>query len=253
MDWSIIWQQRTRSKWFPLKVFVIYFALCEPEARACDEYDLSSFWKENWFSSCETSTEKWNTGRKPEERKKKGGMKTLLAASATGIHQCLSRQLPWVGNELVSSVCVLKQARGTLILPNQELCWHIPFVVSLLLFYPLLETERQSQLRHAGFALLLTIVNSADRSRHSWCQVCGSVEAHLFWIRSLFLKWQAMHKRFTRLNAAMLSYFMKSDPTERVKKASSSFKGEGFILKSEDWPSPGLTVLLKMKCRCVKK
>lgn len=71
------------------------------------------------------------------------GLKTLLAASATGIHQCLSRQLPWLGNELVSSVCVLKQGRRTLILPYQGLCWHIPSIVSLLLFNPLPETETE--------------------------------------------------------------------------------------------------------------
>lgn len=97
-----------------------------------------------------------------ERRGKGGGMKTLLASSATGIHQCLSRQLSWLGNELVSSVCVLKQARGTLILPNQGLCWHIPSVVSLLLFHPLLETERQSwrrQGRQAWLAPLLRAVS----------------------------------------------------------------------------------------------
>lgn len=32
-DWSIMWQQRTWSKWFLLKVLVIYSALCKPEAR----------------------------------------------------------------------------------------------------------------------------------------------------------------------------------------------------------------------------
>lgn len=140
---------------------------CTPWARGqgCDEYDLSSFWKENWFSSGETSAEKWNSGREQEARTKKGGMKTLLAASATGIHQCLSRQLPWVGNELVSSVCVLKQARGTLILPNQELCWHILPVVSLLLFYPLPETKRQSRGRRGRHAMLSFVV---DHSQLCW-------------------------------------------------------------------------------------
>lgn len=71
-----------------------------------------------------------------------GGMKSLLAASTTGIHQRLSRQLPWVGNELVLSVCVLKQARGTLILPNQGPRWHIPSVIFLLLFCSDIKTEQ---------------------------------------------------------------------------------------------------------------
>lgn len=34
VDWSMLWQQRTRSKWLLLKVLVIYSALCEPEAGA---------------------------------------------------------------------------------------------------------------------------------------------------------------------------------------------------------------------------
>lgn len=92
----------------------------------------------DWFSSCEASTKKWDSGREQgninQRRGRGGSMKSLLAASTTGIHQRLSRQLPWVGNELVLSVCVLKQARGALILPNQGPRWHIPSVIFLLLF-----------------------------------------------------------------------------------------------------------------------
>lgn len=72
-----------------------------------DEYDLSYFWKGNWICSCETSTEKRNSLREQQKYIKKGRMKSLLAASTPGIHQCLSRRLPWTGDELVSSVCVL--------------------------------------------------------------------------------------------------------------------------------------------------
>ena len=48
-----------------------------------------------------------------------------LPFTTTGIHQCLSTQLPWVDNELASSIHVLMQAKGTLIFSNQGLCWHI--------------------------------------------------------------------------------------------------------------------------------
>lgn len=70
-SWSTIWQLRAQRYWLVLKVRVIYSEPCEPEARG-DEYDLSGFWKENWFSSCETSTEKWNSGRVQWEKKKMG-------------------------------------------------------------------------------------------------------------------------------------------------------------------------------------
>lgn len=42
------------------------FCTLRARGQGCDEYDLSSFWKENWFSSCETSTEKWSGGREQE-------------------------------------------------------------------------------------------------------------------------------------------------------------------------------------------
>lgn len=171
-DWSIIWQQRTWSKWFPLKVLVIYSALCEPEARAV--MNMTSAPSERRTDSLAVKqalkSETVVGSRKNFFFFKKLWMKSLLAASATGIHQCLSRQLPWVGNELVSSVCVLKQARGTLILPNQGLCWHIPSVISLLLFYALPETERRSRGRRAWLALLLTVASSAGRSCNPWYQ-----------------------------------------------------------------------------------
>lgn len=51
------------------------FGTLRARGQSCDEYDLSSFWKENWFSSCETSAEKWNSGREQEERKKRGEWK----------------------------------------------------------------------------------------------------------------------------------------------------------------------------------
>lgn len=51
------------------------FGTLRARGRGCDEYDLSSLWKENWFSSCETSTEKWNIGKEQEERKERGRWK----------------------------------------------------------------------------------------------------------------------------------------------------------------------------------
>lgn len=117
-------------------------------------------------------------GSRKRERKKEG-MKTLLAASATGIHQCLSRQLPWVGNELVSSVCVLKQARGTLILPNQGLCWHIPSVVSLLSFYPRPKTEKTEPEKTGKPCLVNFVVDhslvllAAHATQAHRCEVCS--------------------------------------------------------------------------------
>lgn len=122
------------------------FCTLRARGQGHDEYDLSYFWKENRICSCETSAAKRNSFREYNTYiYKRGGRKSLLAAYAPGIHQRLSRQLPWIGNELVSSVCVLKQARGTLILPNQEHCWHIPSVISCLLFHSLQEACRQSR------------------------------------------------------------------------------------------------------------
>lgn len=100
---------------------------------------------EDSFSRCETSAKKWDGAREHGNINRRGGgrgVKSLLAPSTAGIHQRLSRQLPWVGNELVLSVCVLKQAGGTLILPNQRLFWHIPSVIFLLLFRSHVKTER---------------------------------------------------------------------------------------------------------------
>lgn len=144
MDWSIIWQQRTWAKWFLPKVFVIYSALCELEARAVMNMTSATSERRTESVAVKQAVKSETVWGSREIYKKGGGMKSLLAASAPGIHQCLSRQLPWIGDELVSSVCVLKQARGTLILPNQEHCWHIPSVISCLLFYALQEAHRQS-------------------------------------------------------------------------------------------------------------
>lgn len=122
------------------------FCTLQARGQGRDEYDLSSFWKEHRICSCETSAAKWNSFREYNIYiYKSGGRKSLLAASAPGIHQRLSRQLPWIGDELVSSVCVLKQARWTLILPNQEHCWHIPSVISCLVFHALQEACKQSR------------------------------------------------------------------------------------------------------------
>lgn len=44
VDWSIIWQQRTWSKWFLLKVLMIYSALLQARGQSRDEYDLSALW-----------------------------------------------------------------------------------------------------------------------------------------------------------------------------------------------------------------
>lgn len=59
-----------------------------------------------------------------------------LPFTTTGIHQCLSTQ-PWIDNELVSSIHVLMQARGTLIFSNQGLCWHIASAASFCYSIPL--------------------------------------------------------------------------------------------------------------------
>lgn len=105
-------------------------------------------------------------------------MKFLLAASTPGIHQCLSRRLPWTGDELVSSVCVLKQARGTLILPNQEHCRHIPSVISCLLFYALQEDLE-----------LAVLAGHAGLSGSYACRVGFSCAATLLWFQSINTGW----------------------------------------------------------------
>ena len=72
---------------------MIYSALCEPEAGAVMNMTLAP---------CERRTDsravkqalKSETLVESRKRERKGEMKTLLASSATGIHQCLSRQLP---------------------------------------------------------------------------------------------------------------------------------------------------------------
>lgn len=138
-----------------------------------DEYHLSYFWKENWICSCETSAAKWNSFREYNICIKKGRKKSLLAASASGIHQRLSRQLPWIGDESVSSVCVLNQARETLILPNQEHRWHIPSVISCLLFNALQEACRQR--------FVLSCVGRSWKFHPFFCRIGFSWAAKVFW------------------------------------------------------------------------
>lgn len=152
VDCSIIWQPQPGVNAFCWRCswFILHSVRQRPE--------LWWIWPQlllngkDWFSRCETSTKKWASGREQgninqRERRVGGrGMKSLLAPSTAGIHQRLSRQLPCVGNELVLSVCVLKQAGGTLILPNQRLFWHVPSVIFLLLFSSDIKTKREKTL-----------------------------------------------------------------------------------------------------------
>ena len=91
---------------------------------------------------------------------------------------------------------MLKQARGTLILPNQGLCWHIPSVVSLLLFYPLLETERQSGGRQGRDAWLALLTIVSPLAGHATLNIkfigLRLVELLLYSGRSLITMGQAM-------------------------------------------------------------
>lgn len=72
---------------------MIYSALYEPGARAVMNMTLAPS-ERRTDSLAVKQALKSETVVGSRKRERKGGMKTLLAASATGIHQCLSRQLP---------------------------------------------------------------------------------------------------------------------------------------------------------------
>lgn len=57
---------------------------------------------------------------------------------------------------------MLKQARGTLILPNQGLCWHIPSLVSILLFYPLPTRGRAEEDRVVNIRFIGVLDNTSS-------------------------------------------------------------------------------------------
>ena len=86
-------------------------------------------------------------------RVKAWGMGELYSLPfTTGIHQCLSTQLPRIDNELVSSIHVLMQAKGTLIFSNQGLCWHIASEASSCYSIPLWK-QIKSERSRTGWAL----------------------------------------------------------------------------------------------------
>lgn len=77
------------------KVLVIYFTLCEPEARAVMNMTLAPSERRTDSRAMKQALKSETVlGEQGESEEKKGRIKTLLASPATGIHQCLSRQLP---------------------------------------------------------------------------------------------------------------------------------------------------------------
>lgn len=79
----------TQSKWFLQKVLVIYSALCKPEAGAMMNMTLAPSEKRtDSLAVKQALRSEMVVGSRKRERKG-GGMRTLLTASATGIHQCL--------------------------------------------------------------------------------------------------------------------------------------------------------------------
>ncbi len=73
---------------------MIYSALCEPEARAVMNMTLAPSERRTDSLAVKQALKSETVEGSRKREKGEGGVKTLLAASATGIHQCLSGQLP---------------------------------------------------------------------------------------------------------------------------------------------------------------
>lgn len=105
VDWSIIWQQRTWSKWFLLKVLMIYSALLQARGQSCDEYDLSALWTGGTDSLAVKQALKSETVVESREILTKGGGGGRYEVSISCLHH-------WNSSALVKAAALSRQWIG---------------------------------------------------------------------------------------------------------------------------------------------